>query len=86
MNNFEEFALIFSELLMFYDGPACVMSPVTVCFLPLSVCVCVCFWLDDMFVPDLLCFVSHSYFLGELEKCVGDPESLAQLFIKHVSL
>ncbi|XP_074489740.1 rho guanine nucleotide exchange factor 25 isoform X1 [Sebastes fasciatus] len=24
-----------------------------------------------------------SYFLGELEKCVGDPDSLAQLFIKH---
>uniref|UniRef100_A0A3Q1B1E3 Rho guanine nucleotide exchange factor 25 n=1 Tax=Amphiprion ocellaris TaxID=80972 RepID=A0A3Q1B1E3_AMPOC len=23
------------------------------------------------------------YFLGELEKCVGDPDSLAQLFIKH---
>nr|XP_057911235.1 rho guanine nucleotide exchange factor 25 isoform X2 [Doryrhamphus excisus] len=24
-----------------------------------------------------------SYFLGELEKCVADPDSLAQLFIKH---
>ncbi|XP_029947018.1 rho guanine nucleotide exchange factor 25 isoform X2 [Salarias fasciatus] len=23
------------------------------------------------------------YFLGELEKCVGDPDTLAQLFIKH---
>lgn len=23
------------------------------------------------------------YFLGELEKCVGDPDSLARLFIKH---
>ncbi|XP_029286532.1 rho guanine nucleotide exchange factor 25, partial [Cottoperca gobio] len=23
------------------------------------------------------------YFLGELEKCVGDPDSLAELFIKH---
>ncbi|XP_068450649.1 rho guanine nucleotide exchange factor 25 [Clinocottus analis] len=23
------------------------------------------------------------YFLGELEKCVGEPDSLAQLFIKH---
>ncbi|KAF7667748.1 hypothetical protein LDENG_00051420 [Lucifuga dentata] len=23
------------------------------------------------------------YFLGELEKCVGDPDSLAQLFMKH---
>ncbi|XP_072238378.1 rho guanine nucleotide exchange factor 25 [Leuresthes tenuis] len=23
------------------------------------------------------------FFLGELEKCVGDPDSLAQLFIKH---
>ncbi|XP_069010863.1 rho guanine nucleotide exchange factor 25 isoform X1 [Embiotoca jacksoni] len=23
------------------------------------------------------------YFLGELEKCVGDPDSLAKLFIKH---
>uniref|UniRef100_A0A3B3U3I1 Rho guanine nucleotide exchange factor (GEF) 25b n=1 Tax=Poecilia latipinna TaxID=48699 RepID=A0A3B3U3I1_9TELE len=23
------------------------------------------------------------YFLGELEKCVSDPDSLAQLFIKH---
>uniref|UniRef100_A0A3Q3XN60 Rho guanine nucleotide exchange factor 25 n=1 Tax=Mola mola TaxID=94237 RepID=A0A3Q3XN60_MOLML len=23
------------------------------------------------------------YFLGELEKCVGDPDSVAQLFIKH---
>ncbi|XP_058488371.1 rho guanine nucleotide exchange factor 25 isoform X1 [Solea solea] len=23
------------------------------------------------------------YFLGELEKCVGDPDSLSQLFIKH---
>lgn len=32
------------------------------------------------------CLVSRSYFLGELEKCVCDPESLAQLFIKHVSL
>lgn len=30
--------------------------------------------------------VSRSYFLGELEKCVGDPDSLAQLFIKHVSV
>lgn len=27
-----------------------------------------------------------SYFLGELEKCVAEPERLAQLFIKHVSL
>ncbi|KTF94976.1 hypothetical protein cypCar_00004980 [Cyprinus carpio] len=26
------------------------------------------------------------YFLGELEKCVAEPERLAQLFIKHVSL
>uniref|UniRef100_A0A3Q0QPU5 Rho guanine nucleotide exchange factor 25 n=1 Tax=Amphilophus citrinellus TaxID=61819 RepID=A0A3Q0QPU5_AMPCI len=25
----------------------------------------------------------HKYFLGELEKCVGDPDSLARLFIKH---
>lgn len=25
-----------------------------------------------------------SYFLGELEKCLADPDSLAQLFIKHV--
>lgn len=26
-----------------------------------------------------------SYFLGELEKCLAEPERLAQLFIKHVS-
>uniref|UniRef100_A0A3B1K1X8 Rho guanine nucleotide exchange factor 25 n=1 Tax=Astyanax mexicanus TaxID=7994 RepID=A0A3B1K1X8_ASTMX len=25
----------------------------------------------------------HKYFLGELEKCVAEPERLAQLFIKH---
>ncbi|KTG39480.1 hypothetical protein cypCar_00005628 [Cyprinus carpio] len=28
----------------------------------------------------------RDYFLGELEKCVAEPERLAQLFIKHVSL
>lgn len=33
-----------------------------------------------------LSFVLNSYFLGELEKCVAEPERLAQLFIKHVSL
>ena len=64
---------------MFHGGSARVVSPVPVCFLPLCVFGC-------MTVPDLLRFVSHSYFLGELEKCVGDPDSLAQLFIKHVSL
>lgn len=55
------------------------------CLFPASeyVCVCLAGWL---LLPDLLCFVSHSYFLGELEKCVGDPDSLARLFIKHVSL
>lgn len=37
-------------------------------------CVCVC-----MFSP-------YSYFLGELEKCLAEPERLAQLFIKHVSI
>jgi len=48
------------------------------CVFPASECV----WL---FLPDL-CFMLRSFFLGELEKCVGDPDSLAQLFIKHVSL
>lgn len=37
---------------------------------------------DDECVISPLC----SYFLGELEKCVAEPERLAQLFIKHVSL
>lgn len=31
-------------------------------------------------------YLLSSYFLGELEKCVEEPERLAQLFIKHVSL
>lgn len=58
---------------------ACVMSLVAVLFH-----VCVFDWM--IFLPDLLCFVSRSYFLGELENRVADPDSLAQLFIKHVSL
>lgn len=26
-----------------------------------------------------------SFFLGELEKCLEDPEKLGSLFVKHVS-
>lgn len=29
---------------------------------------------------------SSSYFLGELQRCLKDPDWLAQLFIKHVRL
>lgn len=68
------------NILMCNDGSACVMSSAVICFLPL--CMCVCVGLDDF----LNFTASHSYFLGELEKCVGDPDSVAQLFIKHVSL
>ncbi|XP_040890543.1 rho guanine nucleotide exchange factor 25 isoform X2 [Toxotes jaculatrix] len=46
---------------------------------------------DDMKGKDRIVFGNihqiydwhKDYFLGELEKCVGDPDSLAQLFIKH---
>ncbi|XP_053723478.1 rho guanine nucleotide exchange factor 25-like isoform X3 [Synchiropus splendidus] len=46
---------------------------------------------DDMKGKDRIVFGNihqiydwhKGYFLGELEKCVGDPDKLAQLFIKH---
>ncbi|XP_028262810.1 rho guanine nucleotide exchange factor 25-like isoform X2 [Parambassis ranga] len=46
---------------------------------------------DDMRGKDRIVFGNihqiydwhKDYFLGELEKCVGDPDSLAQLFIRH---
>lgn len=28
----------------------------------------------------------HSFFLGELEKCLEDPDKLAPLFVKQVHL
>lgn len=47
---------------------------------------CMCM---HLYVHSCLCvsaFSFSSYFLGELEKCLAEPERLAQLFIKHVSI
>ncbi len=45
-----------------------------------------CWWLMVYSMSDSPLCSGLSYFLGELEKCVAEPERLAQLFIKHVSL
>lgn len=45
-----------------------------------------CWWLMVGSMSDSPLCSDLSYFLGELEKCVAEPERLAQLFIKHVSL
>lgn len=34
---------------------------------------------------EVLILFMFSFFLGELEKCLEDPEKLGSLFVKHVS-
>lgn len=39
-------------------------------------------------VAEIMCFVlwcCHSFFLGEIEKCLEDPDRLASLFVKQVN-
>lgn len=59
--------------IIFFIFPACV---------PFS-CNISCKWINPFVLGY---FFYYSNFLGELEKCVGDPDSLAQLFIKNVSV